>query len=89
MNARISISDAETVRLARQLADELGQSVDATIRAALEEKIARGRNAPDQTVADVMAIVRNSRGRWNPQFDGQHLSITHGELLYDEDGLPK
>ncbi|MCW3847533.1 type II toxin-antitoxin system VapB family antitoxin [Sphingomonas sp. LB-2] len=89
MGAQLNIKDAETVRLARQLADATGQSVTAAIRAALERELRENEKAKAERRQRVREIVKGSRELLKPEFRDQELSLTHGDLLYDEDGLPK
>lgn len=90
MGAQFNIKDAETIRLCRELADKLGGSVTAAIRGAVEDKIAFvDKVAAKPTVDEIMALARDLEGHWKPEFDGQELSLTHGDLLYDEFGAPK
>lgn len=90
MGQQFNIKDAETIRLARTLADQLGSSVTSAIREALRDKLdmaARQRAKP--SIEEAMELLHGLRSRWKPEFDGEELSITHGDLLYDEWGLPK
>lgn len=90
MGVQLNIKDEETVRLARELASEMGESVTQAVRIALQER--RARTVPPQrraAVEEMLEMVRGLRDHWKPEFDGQELSITHGALLYDEDGLPQ
>ena len=87
MGVQLNIKDEETVRLARELAAELGESVTQAVRIALQER--RARTTPPRrraTVDEIMAIVRGARGHLKPEFRDQELSLTHGDLLYNEDG---
>lgn len=89
MGAQLNIKDAETIRLARELAEMTGQPITQAIRAALEREL----NAIDRDKAErldkLRNIVKESRTLWKPEFDGEELSITHTDHLYDEHGLPK
>ena len=62
MGVQLNIKDAETVRLARELADATGQSITAAIKGALadmlrdvEEKRAAKRARIDEMLADLDA----------------------------------
>jgi len=90
MGVQLNIKDEETVRLARELAVEMGESVTQAVRIALQERKARSvQPRRKATVDEMLEMVRGLRGHWKPEFRDQELSITHGALLYDEDGLPK
>ena len=81
----ISIKNAETERLARELARETGESLTTAIRRALEERLARveGRRSPDDKLALARTVLR--RVDTLPILD--HRS-TDEILGYDERGLP-
>ncbi|MET0310293.1 MAG: type II toxin-antitoxin system VapB family antitoxin, partial [Sphingomonas sp.] len=64
MGTQLNIKDAETVRLARALAEELGGSVTAAVRLAIEEKLARQRDDLEQRRARLARIVKGSRDLW-------------------------
>lgn len=88
MGVQLNIKDEETVRLARELAAELGESVTQAVRIALQERRARTAPPPQRraTVDEIMALVRGARRHLKPEFRDQELSLTHGDLLYNEDG---
>ncbi|CUS46337.1 MAG: type II toxin-antitoxin system VapB family antitoxin [Pseudomonadota bacterium] len=90
MGVQLNIKDEETVRLARELAAEMGESVTLAVRIALQERRARTMQPKRRaTVDELLEMARGLRGHWKPEFRDQELSTTHGALLYDEDGLPK
>ena len=82
----LNIKDAETDRLARELARAAGESITVATRRAIEERLTRLR-AQDRAAAhddDLDAII--VRGRQRAVIDGR----TTDEILgYDEDGLPR
>ena len=87
MGVQLNIKDEETVRLARELAAEMGESVTQAVRIALQERRARTVQSRKRSTADeIMAIVRGAREHFKPEFRDQILSLTHGDLLYNEDG---
>lgn len=78
----MNIKSEKAHRLAEELATLTGQSMTAVVTEALEEKLKRIRN---KGMADrIMKIARESAALLN----GEPLP-DHGELLYDENGLPK
>ncbi|MDQ2763417.1 MAG: type II toxin-antitoxin system VapB family antitoxin [Pseudomonadota bacterium] len=90
MGVQLNIKDDETVRLARKLAEKLGGSVTAAIRTAVEEKMASIDKAETKpSIEQTMDLIRSLRKHWKSEFDGQELSITHADMLYDDKGLPK
>ncbi|MFA6112438.1 MAG: type II toxin-antitoxin system VapB family antitoxin [Sphingomonas sp.] len=87
MGVQLNIKDEETVRLARELAAEMGESVTQAVRIALQER--RARTVQPQrraTAEEILALVRGARAHLKPEFRDQELSLTHGDLLYNEDG---
>ena len=82
----LNIKDAETDRLARELAEETGESITVAARTAIRERLARVRASarPADTHADLRAIVE--RGRRRPTQDGRSAEEILG---YDADGLPR
>lgn len=89
MTVQLNIKDPETVRLARALAEATGQPVTKAIRQALERELREMEAERTARLARLREIVRESRTLWKPEFDGEELSITHTDHLYDEHGLPK
>jgi antitoxin VapB len=85
----LNIKNAETYRLIRELADLTGESMTGAVTEAVRERLERIR-AVDETdgagmVERIHAIAADMRARLPDDF----FDIDHGELLYDEDGLPK
>ena len=81
----ISIKNEQTVRLARELARETGESLTTAIRRALEERLERveGRRSPQDKLR--LARVALRRVDALPVLDAR----TPDEILgYDEHGLP-
>lgn len=81
----LNIKDAETDRLARQLAQLTGESITVATRTAIVQRLARERrrSGTTQTQERLMAIVR--RGRARPRLDDRSAEEIIG---YDEHGLP-
>ncbi|HEU4675904.1 MAG TPA: type II toxin-antitoxin system VapB family antitoxin [Motilibacteraceae bacterium] len=85
----LNIKNARTERLARELAAATGESVTAAITIAVEQRL-KGLNRPDESAAAervkrIRAIARDAAPRWREPF----ASMEHGDLLYDEAGLPR
>lgn len=83
----LSIKDPETDDLARQLAERTGETLTEAVKQALRERLARQqRPGAEGVLADrLVAIGRRCAASMRPPFD----SADHGELLYDELGLPR
>ncbi|BDC49479.1 hypothetical protein F183_A17950 [Bryobacterales bacterium F-183] len=79
----LSIEDEKSVEMALQLSKMTGKTLPGVIETALRELLERERR---KGMADrVMAIGRQIA----PNIDEPLLSTAHGDLLYDENGLPK
>ena len=82
----LNIKNEETHRLARQLARATGESMSVAVREAIRERLERIRkNSQRDEVERILEIGREcSKSLKEP-----HKSVDHGDLLYDEKGLPK
>ena len=79
----LNIKDAETDRLARELARATGESITVATRTAIAERLARTRLARAASGDDLTDIIE--RGRARRLID----SRSEGEVLgYDDRGLP-
>lgn len=79
----LNIKNAETYRLIRELAEATGESMTAAVTIAVRERLERVRG--DFDVEEIRELAREIREALPPGA----LGIDHGELLYDEDGLPR
>lgn len=79
----MNIKDPETDRLARELADRMGTSITAALKAALQERLARTAPKVDLVYADLVAI--GERGRRRPTLDERSAEEIVG---YDGRGIP-
>jgi antitoxin VapB len=89
----LKIKDEQTSALVRRLAEDTGQSMTAAVRSAVEEQLAAlAAAASEQARAEaiegrrrrLLAIAADAA----PRFVDPWRSTPHGELLYDEHGLP-
>jgi antitoxin VapB len=81
----VNIKDEDTHRLIRELAEQTGETMTAAVRVAVEQRLERIRSqSPDDKVARLLAIGR----RTAPRLREPWKSGDHGDLLYDESGLP-
>ena len=79
----LNIKNADTCRLAAQLAALTGETMTQAVTVAIRERIARvqrQRNV-EEIIARAQEIIRQSGGA-APYID-------HAALLYDEHGLPR
>jgi len=84
----LNIKNAETYRLVKELADLTGESMTGAVTEAVRERLDRLRKEtgePAGMAERILAIAADMRARLPDDF----FDIEHGELLYDEDGLPR
>jgi antitoxin VapB len=80
----LNIENEESLRLASRLAQLTGESLTDAVMRALRERLERV-EAPDDLARRLLEIGRDCAGRLNRP----HRTIAHGDLLYDERGLPR
>ncbi len=83
----LNIKNEETCRLARELAQLTGESMTGAITVALEERLRREqrRLQADAVARDLQAIGQ----RCSALLGDGPSAVDHGDLLYDERGLPR
>ena len=82
----LNIKSEETHRLAQELARLTGESMTAAVTVAVRERLHRVRRERAMGLADrLLAIGRDCAVRLKEPF----RSADHGDLLYDEGGLPR
>jgi antitoxin VapB len=82
----LNIKSEEAHRLARELAAMTGESLTAAVTEALRERLDRLCKQQNGSLADrLLAIGEDCAARLKEPF----RSIDHGDLLYDEHGLPR
>lgn len=82
----LNIKDADTHRLARELADLTGETLTEAVRRALRERLDRVTSNTREPLAErLLAIGRDCAAHMKEPW----RSVDHGELLYDDLGLPK
>jgi len=82
----LNIKNEDTHRLVQELASLTGESQTAAVTTAVRERLNRLRRARGTGLADrLLAIGADTAGRL-PEW---LRSADHGELLYDERGLPR
>ena len=82
----LNISDAETCRLAAELARLTGETTTGAITVALRERLEREQRRRDATALaqELHAIGQRCAALLAPG----PAAVEHGHLLYDEQGLP-
>ena len=82
----LNIKNAETHRLVQELAALTGESMTAAVTEAVRERLDRLRRERGVSLADrLLAIGKECAAHLEEPF----RSIDHGDLLYDERGLPQ
>lgn len=82
----LNIKNEEAHRLAQQLAKLTGESMATAVTEAVRERLDRVRRKRGTGTAErILKIARECAPLWKEPF----RSIDHGDLLYDENGLPK
>ena len=82
----LNIKNEEAHRLAQQLAKLTGESMATAVTEAVRERLDRVRRQRGTGTAErILKIARECAPLWKEPF----RSIDHGDLLYDEKGLPK
>jgi antitoxin VapB len=82
----MNIKSTEAYRLAKQLSKLMGESLTTAVTEAVRERLDRIRRERDVDLAErLLAIGRDCAAHLKEPF----RTIGHGELLYDEQGLPK
>lgn len=83
----LNIKNEETCRLARDLARLTGDTMTGAITLALRERLTREerRRDLDARVEELLAIGRRCAESLQPG----PSATEHGDLLYDDRGLPK
>lgn len=82
----LNIKNERTYRLARELAESTGESLTSAVTIAISERLARlgSRNAAGR--ADRLLVIARKTA---PLLQDLPPSTDIGDLLYDEQGLPR
>ena len=83
----LNLKNEETCRLAGELAQLTGETMTGAITVALSERLAREkrRRDPDVLARELHAIGQRCASLLVPG----PSAVEHGDLLYDDRGLPK
>jgi antitoxin VapB len=81
----LNIKDPNAHALAQALAKETGETMTQAVTEALRERLERVRRhrKPEATVAELLAIGHRCARTLKPK------TIDHGDMLYDDRGLPR
>jgi antitoxin VapB len=82
----LNLKNEEAHRLARQLADRTGESMTQAVTTAIRDRLHRLGNAQKEGLVErIIAIGKESAAHLKEPY----RSVDHGDLLYDEKGLPR
>ena len=81
----LNIKSEETHRLAKELAELTGESMSQAVAEAVRERLGRIRKERKGLAERLLAIGEETA----PYFTGHFKTADHGDLLYDDKGLPK
>jgi antitoxin VapB len=86
----LNLKSDDAYRLARELADLTGESMTAAVIEALRERLDRIRrgaeqDSPETRTDRILAVSRGCASLWKEPY----RSMDHGDLLYDDRGLPR
>jgi antitoxin VapB len=82
----LNIKNPETFRLAHRLAELTGETVTGAVTVSVRERLERLQRSDEQGVAErLLRIGRDTAAR----LPAETREVDHGELLYDESGLPR
>ena len=82
----LNIKNKDAHKLAHELAKATGESMTEAVTEALRERLAHLRREGGVALADrLLQIGRDCAAHLREPF----RSIDHGQMLYDESGLPK
>jgi antitoxin VapB len=81
----LNIKNEEAHRLAQELARITGESMTVAVSEAIRERLERVRSSRKEMAERIMEIAKECGPLWKEPY----RSIDHGDLLYDEKGMPK
>ena len=89
LDMALSIKNPEAEQLVRRLTAHTGETTTRAIIVALQERLDRMERLPSDARAAKAArlhrISNDAAGRWVEPYG----TTAHGDLLYDENGLPR
>jgi antitoxin VapB len=82
----LNIKNPETERLVQELARVTGETLTTAVTEAVRERLERAREKKGAGLADRLIKIGKDCAANLPD---AYRSLDHGELLYDEKGLPR
>ncbi|MGH8887228.1 MAG: type II toxin-antitoxin system VapB family antitoxin [Egibacteraceae bacterium] len=84
----LNIKSEEAHQLTRELARLTGESLTEAVTTAVRERLERIRRTPDHVRSRAQLLLAIGRDT-APRLTTAGRTLDHGELLYDERGLPR
>jgi len=82
----LNIKNEETYRLVEELARLTGETMTAAVTEAVRERLDRIRREADGPLSERLLVIGKDCAR---RLEEPFRSADHGDLLYDERGLPR
>ena len=82
----LNIKNKEAEKLIHELADVTGESMTAALTEAVRERLERVRSERNEGLAERLLKIGKDCAS---HLQEPYRSIDHGDLLYDEKGLPR
>jgi len=82
----LNLKNDEAHRLAQELSAVTGESMTTAATVAMRERLERLKREKPGTMADRLLDIGKDCA---PRLKGRYRKIDHGDLLYDERGLPR
>jgi antitoxin VapB len=85
----LNIKSEEAEELARTLAQATGESLTGAITVALRERLERLTELDGTARRQRAARLRQISADAGPRWTAEYRTTEHGEMLYDDAGLPR
>jgi antitoxin VapB len=85
----LNIKNDEAERLARELASATGETVTRAITVAVRERLDRLEHRDQAAVTTRVGLLKRIAADAAPRWVEPQRSSQHGDLLYDESGIPR
>ena len=82
----LNIKNEKTHRMVKELARLTGENMTIAVSEAVRERLERVRRSSKEGLAERLMKIAKECG---PLWKEPYRSMDHGDLLYDEKGLPK
>lgn len=85
----LNIKSEEAERLARDLARATGESLTRAVTVALQQRLDQVKERQNVEAAERLDRIRRIARDASPRWVEPYRSAEHGDLLYDDRGLPR